>query len=640
MKLSVLQRIPAVPVSAIRVLIALVAVLLTAWPQWQAGGPHTQLVDEWLRDQLIRVQASDAAEERIAVIDIDESSLAKAGPWPWPRERLATLVEQLLGEYGARAVALDLVLPERADAGGDERLAVLAEHGPVVLPQAFDFNGNLPLRVGQLTGGTPGPRGGALAASGYVANHAGLARAAHIGNIGFIPDQDGMIRRLPMQTWFDGKLFPTLSLALLGCCGAAPVGAPAAGSGAIGGSTGGSIGGPTGGMAGGDGMRRLPYSRSWDAYAVIPAAAVLDLSAPADLIRDKLVLIGSSSLGLSDRVATPISANTSGLLVHAAALTAQLDARAGLAPAPWPGRAIALVFTGALALLTAWTLPRLSALANVGLLVAAGLLWLAVAYVAVPHDAIFSTVGPLWSILFLLAAGVPFAWQLAQRQSRRLLGTLRQYVADAVVDELLRSDLADPLAPSLCEVTTLIADMQGYTSHVANLPLEQAAQLTRDFLDCLTGPVLASRGTLDKYTGDGLVAFWGAPLAVPDHADQALEAAEAIIAALLPFNAARAARGLAPVRVRIGIESGHAMAGDFGSSSRSIYTAVGDSVNVASRLETAARDYPFDVIVGPGTAELARRRPLRQIGETLLRGRDRPTTLYTLAALAPEEGVL
>ncbi|KQW96544.1 adenylate cyclase class-3/4/guanylyl cyclase [Massilia sp. Root418] len=628
MKLSVLQRLPEVPVAAIRVLIALVAVLLTAWPQWQAGGPGTQLVDEWLRDQLVRVQASDAPEERMAVIDIDESSLAKAGPWPWPRERLATLVEQLLGHYGARGVALDLVLPERADAGGDERLAVLAEHGPVVLPQAFDFNGNLPLRVGQLTGGAPGPRGGALAASGYVANHAGLGRAAHIGNIGFIPDQDGMIRRLPMQTWFEGRLFPTLSLALLGCCG----GTTSSGSAAP-------AAGPTGGMAAGQGLRRLPYSRSWNAYAVIPAAAVLDLSAPAELIRDKLVLIGSSSLGLSDRVATPISANTSGLLVHAAALTAQLDARAGLAPSPWPGRAIALVYTGALALLTAWTLPRLSALANVALLCTAGALWLALAYVAAPHDAVFSTVGPLWSILFLLAAGVPFAWQQAQRQSRRLLGTLRQYVADAVVDELLRSDLADPLAPSLCEVTTLIADMQGYTSHVANLPLEQAAQLTRDFLDCLTGPVLAARGTLDKYTGDGLVAFWGAPLAVPDHADQALEAAEAIIAALRPFNAARAARGLAPVRVRIGIESGSAMAGDFGSSSRSIYTAVGDSVNVASRLETAARDYPYDVIVGPGTAALARRQPLRRIGETLLRGRDRPTTLYTLAALAPAEGM-
>jgi len=631
MKFSVLQRIPAVPVAAIRVLIALVAVLLTAWPQWQAGGPRAQLVDEWLRDGLIRVQASDAPEERMAVIDIDESSLAKAGPWPWPRERLATLVEQLLGHYGARAVALDLVLPERADAGGDQRLAVLAEHGPVVLPQAFDYNGNLPLRVGRLTGGTPAPRGDALAASGYVANHAGLARAAHIGNIGFIPDQDGMIRRLPMQTWFEGRLFPTLSLALLDCCGGAG-NAPE--------STAQRIAGPTGGMADGGGMRRLPYSRSWEAYAVIPAAAVLDLGAPAELIRDKLVLIGSSSLGLSDRVATPISANTSGLLVHAAALTAQLDARAGLAPAPWPGRAIALVFTGALALMTAWTLPRLSALVNVALLCAAGVLWLALAYVAVPHDAVFSTVGPLWSILFLLAAGVPFAWQLAQRQSRRLLGTLRQYVADAVVDELLRSDLADPLAPSRCEVTTLIADMQGYTNHVANLPLEQAAQLTRDFLDCLTGPVLAARGTLDKYTGDGLVAFWGAPLAVPDHADQALEAAGAIIAALRPFNAARAARGLAPVRVRIGIESGHAMAGDFGSSSRSIYTAVGDSVNVASRLETAARDYPYDVIIGPGTAALARRQPLRRIGETLLRGRDRPTTLYTLAALAAAEGIL
>ncbi|MYM85057.1 CHASE2 domain-containing protein [Duganella sp. FT50W] len=613
-------RVRAVPLAAIRVLIAATAVLLAAWTQWPLAGHAWTSGDEWLRDWMVRQQASTRPEQRLAVIDIDEGSLAAEGPWPWPRTRIASLIEQLIGHYGARGVALDLVLPEAAEAGGDTRLAMLAQHGPLVLPHAFDYNGNLPLRVGQLTGGRAAPAAGtAVRASGYIANHPGLRQAAHIGNIGFIPDHDGVIRRLPMQTWFDGRAYPTLSLALLNCC----AGAPAR-----------SLSGPTGGMHHGDGLRRLPYSLAWEAYTVIPASMILDLSAPAQLLRDKLVLIGSSSLGLSDRVATPLSASTSGLLVHAAALTAQLDIRAGSAPAPWPGQCIAVLFVAAVAWLSTYTLLRRSALVNVAILAGAALLWLALAYLMVPHDAVFSSTGPLLCTLFLLAVGVPFGWQLSQKQSRRLLNTLRQYVADAVVDELLRSNLNDPLQPSHCEVTTLIADMEGYTTHVASLPLEQAAELTRAFLDCLTQPVLAAHGTLDKFTGDGLVAFWGAPLPVADHADQALDAAGAILTGMRAFNRDRLARGEAPIRVRIGIESGRAMAGDFGSVSRSIYTAVGDSVNVASRLETAARDLPYDVVIGPGTAALSRRHGLRHIGQTTLRGKQSRTELYTLDTLA------
>src|SRR6185312_10804425 len=133
------------------------------------------------------------------------------------------------------------------------------------------------------------------------------------------------------------------------------------------------------------------------------------------------------------------------------------------------------------------------------------------------------------------------------------------------------------------------------------LSLEEAAKLTSTFLDCLTGPVIATHGTLDKYTGDGLVAFWGAPLPNAEHADLALDAAQAILRAVAEMSARREAAGKPRLRVRIGIESGAAMAGDYGSSFRSIYTAVGDSVNTASRLEQAARDYPHDVIVGEGT---------------------------------------
>ncbi len=187
----------------------------------------------------------------------------------------------------------------------------------------------------------------------------------------------------------------------------------------------------------------------------------------------------------------------------------------------------------------------------------------------------------------------------------------------------------EPLKPRQLEVTTLIADMEGYTAQVESLDVGEAAKLTRDFLDCLTGPVIAQQGTLDKYTGDGLVAFWGAPLPISEHADLALDAARQILERVDALSRERVGAGRPPLRVRIGMESGWAMAGDFGTSFRSIYTAVGDSVNTASRLEQAARDFPHDVIIGAGTVTRAKRHHFVFLGERLLRGKEKPTLLYS-----------
>jgi adenylate cyclase len=225
---------------------------------------------------------------------------------------------------------------------------------------------------------------------------------------------------------------------------------------------------------------------------------------------------------------------------------------------------------------------------------------------------------------------VPYQWQVAQRRSRHLLQTLRQYVAPAVVEELLRNEEEDPLQPRRRDVTTLVADMEGYTGQVETLPVEEAAQLTRDFLDCLTGPVIEHQGTLDKYTGDGMMAFWGAPLPLEQHADLALDAAREMTRRVAALSARRERKGFPPLRVRIGVESGVAMAGDFGTSFRSIYTAVGDSVNTAARLEQVARDFTHNIIIGPGAVERARRHRFLALGERLLRGKEKTTPLYTL----------
>lgn len=600
-------------VPVMRLLIAGVAILIGAWAQWHPVKTESVFADEWLRDRFVRWHAVAEAEPRIAVIDIDEASLAAVGPWPWPRSRLAELLENLLGHYGVKGVALDIVLPEPADRDGDTRLAMLSRHGPVVLAQAFDYVARpVPLRVGQLAGGRAADgMTGAVPAGGFIANHPGLAQARQAGNIGYVPDGDGAIRRLPLLTAFEGREYATLSLALLECCAGAAQG-----------------------KSPGEGLRRIPYRRDWSAYTVIRASDILALRLPETALAGRLVLVGSSSLGLADRVATPLTPSTSGVMVHAALLTALLDERAGQAPAAWPGRWIAALFSLLAAGVAVYAFPRRSAFLNVAMLGSAALAWLALAYWISPHDAGFSATAPLASLLFLLAVAVPFDWRVSQKRSYRLLETLRHYVAPEVVNELLRSDLKDPLAPRQGSVTTLIADMEGYTRQVECLSMEGAAQLTRDFLDCLTRPVLAKHGTLDKYTGDGLVAFWGAPLPIEDHADLALEAAQEIVAAVRQLSQARQQAGHPPLRVRIGIESGTAMTGDFGTVFRSIYTAVGDSVNSASRLQELARDLPYDILVGAETAALAKRNRCEPLGETLLRGKANPTALYTLKSAA------
>jgi hypothetical protein len=215
-------RLPQSRHGAVNAALALMAFLLCLYTQ---SGPNTSAFgNEALRDLFVKANASTAPEPRIIVVDIDESSTARLGPWPWPRERVADLVETLLTDYGARGVALDIVFPDSADAAGDARLAALAGFGPVVLAHAFDFMRDRPvsLRQGTLAPGMPQPAGQALPATGFIANHAGLAESPHVGNIGFVPDADGVLRRLPMWVSFEGRTYPALSLALLTCCSGSP----------------------------------------------------------------------------------------------------------------------------------------------------------------------------------------------------------------------------------------------------------------------------------------------------------------------------------------------------------------------------------------------------------------------------------
>ena len=604
---------------AIRISIAVLACVLSLFVEWQRPGPIIRL-DEGLRDSFVRLIADRQPENRLVVIDVDEETLREIGPWPWPRTLVADLAEILLSTYGARAVGLDIVFPEPGDAAGDARLAALAENASLTLAQIFDFTPrDNAVQQGTLAGGlSQMKRTGGPIAHGYIANHEGLSKARCIGNIGYIPDTDGVLRHTPIYSIYGDRTYPNLASVLISCT---------QNEGHTGTLSTSLVQTPIGNA---QGFWRIPYSHALSAYTVISAADILHERVSSSLISGRYVLVGSSSLGLGDRVSTPLAPLSAGVMVHAASLSGLLDLMEGRSNVPWSGRVWLLMWCTLSVSLAVFYIARLSAWGSVLLLFGLVSCWLLIAFAGVAWQAEWSVTAPLCAYFVLLLVAVPHEWWQAQRKTRRILATFSHYVAQPVLDEIIRLGLAHSLDPILREVTVLIADMEGYTRTTSSLSLEHAATLTKEFLGCLTRPVLDWHGTLDKYSGDGLVAFWGAPLLSPDQADLAVSAALGILVEVDALNTQRQHMGFAPIRVRIGVESGSALVGDLGTSFRSTYTAVGDCINFASRLESAARDLPTQLLIGSAANSQLVRHKTISLGQITLRGTQTTIEVFTV----------
>ena len=592
-----------------RTAIALLAVTLALLLEWTRP-PLLNRLDEGIRDVIVRHSADRLPETRIAVVDIDDESIRRLGPWPWPRSRLADLLELLISQHAVRSIALDVALPEAGEAAGDARLAAMAHHAPLTLAQILDYTPRYPsLELGELRGGKPVKDKALLRrqAIGHIGLHAGLRGARCAGNIGYQPDADGVLRHLPLITRYGDHEYLHLGPAMLECSQESALS---------------------------PGLERLPqwripYHKDLSAYTVIPAHLILEGQTPPDLLQGRWLLVGSSSLGLGDRVSTPLSPISAGIMVHAATLSALLDLQAGDLRAPWSGRPWMVAWLLLSTTLATLFIGRSRAWVGVLGLLLLSSLWLLQAGIGALHQAEWSITAPLWGMLILLLLGIPHEWRLAQKKSQQAIATLGHYVSSQVLDEILRRNLQYSLQPTLREVTVLIADIEGYTRLTSSLSLEEAAQLTKGVLESLTSPLLAGGGTLDKYSGDGLVAFWGAPLDCPDQADMAIGTALAMLDAIDSFNVHEAGR-LPAVRIRIGIESGAALVGDLGTPFRSTYTAVGDCINFASRLESAARDYPVPILIGPMANARITRFDTHRVGTINLRGTNTSLDIFSL----------
>jgi adenylate cyclase len=610
--------------------IALLLVVLLGSGRWSPDA-YWRVVNT-LEDWRHRLIVSHVPAPRVAIVDIDERSLAAIGPWPWPRTLQARLLATLFERDRAAVVGLDILFPEADTVGpGDYEIVGLARRFPLVFAQAFDFSSaERASSSGNLSGALPmlkGQRELATAplANGYIGNFFPAQSERCTGHITPRPDSDGAVRAIAPFIRYAGAVYPMLALQMMRC-------------------------GQVGERADGDallalaaalpatreaGYAAIPFHRSRDGFEVFSALDVFAGAVPPEKLIDRYVLVGSSAMGLSDRISTPIDSWLPGVIVHAELLDWLLQEGASPSRRPDLGW-LAWVWATASILVFALLFRTRKAWLALTVLAASTAAWgvtsilLAAAQYPLRMDL------PLLVTAIFLLVQAPFEWISAQSRARAFELRFGRYLPPVVLREMLNQGNVNAFEPRRHLITVLFVDIADYTSMAEHMEPEELVGLTDKILSRLTEHVYATDGTLDKYIGDALMAFWGAPAPAEDHADRAIACARAMIEGMDQLNAVLALaypgrKGRKPIRIRVGVNSGEAVVGEIGSAVRRSYTALGDSVNIAARLQDYAKEVEQDLLIGQRTAELSRRHVLRPFVSTILRGRTHPEEIYVLA---------
>ena len=604
----------------------------------------------------------------VRIVDLDEASLERVGQWPWPRTRLAEIVDRLR-KAGARTIALDLILaePDRLSPGElvrefagepdlaplidratrlpshDARLAEAIAKIPVVL--GFAADASTPRSPGapraRLAVAGDDPKLFVPAFKGAIASLPLLAeRAAGQGAVNWLPTDDQIIRRVPLLLTIGGALFPSLSLEALRVAEQETTlfVRSSGGSGVL--SFGQRTGvetvrlGATVLPTDADGQLWLNHARA-DPRRFIPAYRVLDGSFEPKDVAGRVILIGASAAGLLDLRATPLEPSVPGVEIHAQAIEQMLSGDHLSRPALATGAE--LCFLVAVGAVVAWLIrrsgPIVAALVGAASMAAvSGGSWLAFANAGYLFDPVY----PGLALIILYITGSLYTYVVTESDRARVRAAFSHYVAAPLVDELAKSHDKLKLGGEMRDVTLLFADVRGFSNISEGMDAEALIRFVNRIFTPLSDIILEQRGTIDKFMGDAVMAFWNAPLADPQHAANACRAALAMMSRLERMNedwaAEAAARGeTAPVvRIGIGLNTGACCVGNVGSPQRFDYSILGDVVNIAARLEEATKTYGVPIIAGERTAQEARTFAFLEIDSIKLRGKERAERIFAL----------
>ena len=637
-------------------------------------------------DTRLRLTMPGTVDTRIAILDIDEKSLAEKedggeGHWPWPRDRLALLLDKLFEKYEVAIVGFDIVFAERDESSGirvlerlgeqelrdvaefqsalkrikpqlqyDDIFARKMEDRRVVLGYVFSNTETGRVQKKGLLPQPVFPRGAfanrpiyTTSWNGYTANLEGLQKkAASGGHFNSNTDDDGIVRRVPMLAEYNGAYYEPLSLAMVRTLfNLRTVGAvlpdEAYTSPQYAGLEWlqvGSMRVPLDETA----SALVPYRGGQGSFNYFSLVDVLNERINPAELKGKIALVGATAPGLLDLRATPVGPTFPGVEIHANLIAGILDGVIKQRPPYILAAEFMLLLVAGVAL--AMLLPFLSPLISTGTTVAA------LALVVATNVAVFdygNVVLPLASglvmILMLFMFNMGYGFFVEARGMQKITSLFGQYVPPEIVEQMAQNPERFNMAPRAQELTVLFSDVRGFTTISESLSPEDLAVYINEYLTAMSLVIREQhRGTLDKYIGDAIMAFWGAPVADPEHAKKAVLAALGMQREARALNEKFKAKGWPTFKIGIGVNSGVMRVGDMGSRIRRAYTVMGDAVNLGSRLEGATKQYGADIIIGEGTKNLLSGFVLREVDRVRVKGKDEPVAIYEPLGLDGELG--
>ncbi len=632
--------------------------------------PFVSAFEDYLYDLRLHLDLPGGGDQRVVVVDIDEASLAEIGRWPWSRAALASLSRRLTDDYEAAVVGFDMVFAEpdgssglkvlealgrqrfreeeafqqalpalRAELDFDRRFADAMRGRPVVLGYYFSNLDN-----GSRSGQLPPPDIAHLPSVnentdvvGWRSHGANLAvfqeAARAAGHIMPLVDADGRVRRVPMLVEFEGGYYQSFSLAVLGALLGKPKLTPVLSGDRIAWLD----------VSGERGSLRIPVDHRLaslipfrgppGSVGYVSAADVLKGRLEQSALAGRIVLVGTTAPGLMDLRSTPLAGAFPGVEIHASLIGGILDGNLKEVPANSAMlESMQLLAVAALLLLL---LPRVSPLlaSLLSLAVLAGLLG---TNFVLWHSfgIVLGVAAPLVMVALLYAFNMSWGYFSEAGTRRKFSALFGQYVPPELVAEMSRDPESYSMEGRSETLTMLFADIRGFTSLAESMPPRELGAMMNDYLGEMTRIVRLHRGTLDKYIGDEIMAFWGAPVADAEHARHAVLTALAMQAALDALAPRFAARGWPVLKAGVGVNTGLVTVGDMGSPVRKAYTVLGDAVNLASRLQGVTKAYGGGIVVGEATRALCQGVVFRELDLIRVKGRQEAVRIFEPLGLA------
>jgi adenylate cyclase len=651
------------------------AALLYTMSVWSSHAIERQ--DTIIADTRMRLE-TPVLDRRIVIVDIDAKSLNEVGRFPWSRNVMAKLVDRLVGHYQVGAVGFDVSFPEPDTSSGYAVLERLAQRELKDVPAlsrelgalkpALDYDGlfakalqGRPVVLGynvaddMAKGVLPQPlftlqdlNGRELVAyraSGYEGNLAPLQRAARGAGIFTVStDADGVVRSSSLVQRIGDGYYPSLSLATAAVYLQARAIKPHYASTVDETSAAELEAGvaefldlyvPNGRLSipAGYGMTtvvqfRGPGGPRGGAFRYVSAADVLEGRVPAAVLNRAIVLVGTTAPGLQDLRATPVNSEYPGVEVHANVIKSILDGRFKVRPEGQVAiEALQVLVAG---LLLAFVLPALNPLPAV-LLSGGALIGVAGLNYAMYTrlDWVIDMFVCLLLIALLFVLNLAWGYFFEFRKGRALVSRFGEYVAPELVAKMAENPEAYNMDGESRELSVMFVDVRGFTTISEGLSPKALREYINLYLTAMSEDIRsAHQGTLDKYIGDAVMAFWGAPVAFPDHASRAVATALLMQASAARLNGEFVDRGWPELKIGIGVNTGAMHVGDMGSSIRRAYTVMGDAVNLGARLEGITKVYGVGIAVGEATRLAAPDFLYRELDLVRVKGKNEPVAIF------------